>query len=56
LAHIIDGAICYIGYLFPLWDAKRQTIADKIMTTVCLPLEAQGLNPQPLPPQPPPMQ
>jgi uncharacterized RDD family membrane protein YckC len=38
LAHIIDGAICYIGYLFPLWDAKRQTIADKIMTTVCLPV------------------
>jgi uncharacterized RDD family membrane protein YckC len=38
LAHIIDGAICYIGYLFPLWDAKRQTIADKIMTTVCVPI------------------
>ena len=38
LAHIIDGAICYIGYLFPLWDAKRQTIADKIMTTICVPL------------------
>jgi uncharacterized RDD family membrane protein YckC len=38
LAHIIDGAICYIGFLFPLWDAKRQTIADKIMTTVCLPI------------------
>lgn len=38
LAHLIDGAICYIGYLFPLWDAKRQTIADKIMTTVCVPL------------------
>ncbi len=38
LAHIIDGIICYIGYLFPLWDAKRQTLADKIMTTVCLPL------------------
>ena len=38
LAHIIDVAICYIGYLFPLWDAKRQTIADKIMTTVCVPL------------------
>jgi uncharacterized RDD family membrane protein YckC len=37
LAHIIDGAICYIGFLFPLWDAKRQTIADKIMTTICLP-------------------
>lgn len=38
LAHIVDGVICYIGYLFPLWDKKRQTLADKIMTTVCLPL------------------
>nr|CRL75838.1 hypothetical protein CPGR_01575 [Mycolicibacter nonchromogenicus] len=38
LAHIIDSAILGIGYLFPLWDAKRQTIADKIMTTVCLPI------------------
>jgi uncharacterized RDD family membrane protein YckC len=37
LAHIVDGAICYIGYLFPLWDAKRQTLADKIMTTICVP-------------------
>ncbi|GGN82671.1 hypothetical protein GCM10010112_60300 [Actinoplanes lobatus] len=34
LAHIIDGLICLIGYLFPLWDAKRQTIADKIVSTV----------------------
>jgi uncharacterized RDD family membrane protein YckC len=50
LAHFVDVAICYIGYLFPLWDAKRQTLADKIMTTVCVPLEGQGLNP--LPPQP----
>jgi len=38
LAHIVDTIICYIGYLFPLWDAKRQTLADKIMTTVCLPI------------------
>ena len=36
-AHFLD-AICYIGYLWPLWDDKRQTFADKIMTTVCLPL------------------
>ena len=34
LAHIIDSLICYIGWLFPLWDARRQTIADKIMNTV----------------------
>ncbi|WP_099025954.1 RDD family protein, partial [Mycolicibacterium palauense] len=37
LAHFVDAIICYIGYLFPLWDSKRQTLADKIMTTVCLP-------------------
>ena len=34
LAHIVDSVICYVGWLFPLWDAKRQTIADKIMSTV----------------------
>jgi uncharacterized RDD family membrane protein YckC len=39
LAHFVDAIICYIGFLFPLWDAKRQTLADKIMTTVVLPIE-----------------
>jgi uncharacterized RDD family membrane protein YckC len=34
VAHIVDSIICYIGYLFPLWDAKRQTLADKIVRTV----------------------
>ncbi len=29
--------ICYIGYLFPLWDQKRQTLADKIMHSVVVP-------------------
>lgn len=38
VAHVVDMAICYIGYLFPLWDNKRQTIADKLMHTVCMPL------------------
>jgi len=37
LCHIADSIICYIGWLFPLWDAKRQTLADKIMTTVVVP-------------------
>jgi uncharacterized RDD family membrane protein YckC len=37
LAHIVDGIICYIGFLFPLWDAKRQTLADKIVKTVVVP-------------------
>jgi uncharacterized RDD family membrane protein YckC len=34
IAHFVDSLICYIGWLFPLWDAKRQTIADKIMSTI----------------------
>jgi uncharacterized RDD family membrane protein YckC len=38
IAHFVDALICFVGYLFPLWDAKRQTVADKIMTTVCLPI------------------
>ena len=33
LCHILDS-FCYIGYLWPLWDEKRQTFADKIMKTV----------------------
>jgi uncharacterized RDD family membrane protein YckC len=37
LAHLLDTAICYVGFLFPLWDAKRQTLADKLLKTVCLP-------------------
>lgn len=37
ICHVVDGVICYVGYLFPLWDAKRQTIADKIMKTVVIP-------------------
>ena len=36
LAHIIDTAICLIGWLFPLWDAQRQTLADKVMKTVVI--------------------
>jgi uncharacterized RDD family membrane protein YckC len=39
ITHVVDAVPFYIGYLFPLWTAKRQTLADKIMATVCLPLE-----------------
>jgi len=37
ICHIVDSVICYVGYLFPLWDAKRQTLADKIVRTVVIP-------------------
>jgi uncharacterized RDD family membrane protein YckC len=36
LCHILDSLPCYLGYLWPLWDAKRQTFADKIMSTVVI--------------------
>jgi uncharacterized RDD family membrane protein YckC len=39
VTHVVDAVPFYVGYLFPLWTAKRQTLADKIMATVCLPLE-----------------
>jgi uncharacterized RDD family membrane protein YckC len=34
LAHYIDSLVCYLGWLWPLWDSKKQTLADKIMGTV----------------------
>lgn len=36
LGHVLDSLACYIGWLFPLWDAKRQTFADKIVKTVVI--------------------
>lgn len=33
LLHVVDG-LGYVGYLWPLWDDQRQTLADKIIQTV----------------------
>ncbi len=38
ICHFVDSIICDIGFLFPLWDAKRQTLADKIVRTVVIPV------------------
>jgi uncharacterized RDD family membrane protein YckC len=40
ICHFVDLVICGVGYLFPLWDAKRQTIADKIVSTIVVPADA----------------
>jgi uncharacterized RDD family membrane protein YckC len=32
-AHIVDSLVCLLGWLLPLVDAKRQTIADKLLQT-----------------------
>ncbi|MFF4043761.1 RDD family protein [Streptomyces sp. NPDC001816] len=36
LAHILDGLPCYLGYLWPAWDAKRQTFADKVCGSIVI--------------------
>ena len=33
VAHIVDSLVCGLGLLLPIVDSKRQTIADKIMST-----------------------
>jgi len=35
-AHILDSLACLLGWLWPLWDRKRQTFADKIVSTVAI--------------------
>ncbi len=32
-AKLISTIICCIGYLFPLWDARRQALHDKVANT-----------------------
>jgi uncharacterized RDD family membrane protein YckC len=34
LAHILDILTLGVGFLLPLWDARRQTLADKVMKTI----------------------
>jgi len=43
LLNIVNGLPCYLGYLWPIWDAKNQTFADKIMTTYVI----RATEPQP---------
>jgi uncharacterized RDD family membrane protein YckC len=33
------GIIWLVAVLFPLWDPKRQTLVDKIISTIAVPLE-----------------
>ncbi|RSO13677.1 hypothetical protein DMH18_01675 [Streptomyces sp. WAC 06783] len=34
ICHVLDALPCYIGYLWPAWDEKAQTFADKMVGTV----------------------
>ena len=41
-AHVADTLSLGLGYLWPLWDSKRQTFADKLASTVCVRSEVSG--------------
>ena len=45
IANYVNRFTCYVGYFWPLWDNKRQTLADKIMGTVCVPVQRNALTP-----------
>jgi uncharacterized RDD family membrane protein YckC len=36
LCHFLDTVALLLGWLWPLWDEKNQTFADKILATVAL--------------------
>jgi uncharacterized RDD family membrane protein YckC len=36
LAHFFDSFFFDLGYLWPLWDKKRQTFADKLCRTIVI--------------------
>lgn len=36
LAHFLDSIACYLGWLWPLWDSKKQTFADKVCSTLVI--------------------
>ena len=46
VVHILDG-VAFVGYLWPLWDDKRQTFADKIMRTIVVDVTPTASVPPP---------
>ena len=38
VAYFVIGILWLVVVLFPLWDSKRQTLVDKLVKTVALPL------------------
>jgi serine/threonine-protein kinase len=36
LHQVVDAGLWYIGFLWPLWDERRQTLADKLVGSVVL--------------------
>ena len=55
ILHIVDTLPCIcipLGYLWPIWDSRKQTFADKIMNTFVIQATAPQPPTYPPPPQP----
>lgn len=48
LLHAVASWLCFVPFiidmLFPLWDVRRQTLADKIMGTVVIKVPVEGFS------------
>jgi uncharacterized RDD family membrane protein YckC len=44
ICHFADSIICYVGWFFPIWDKNRQTLADKIVSSVVIVVPKQGFS------------
>jgi uncharacterized RDD family membrane protein YckC len=45
ILHIVDAIPCYLGYFWPIWDSRKQTFADKIMSTYVIHATEQQQRP-----------
>jgi uncharacterized RDD family membrane protein YckC len=41
---ILSGLVCFLGFLWMLWDREKQTWHDKIATTVVVPVSAYPVD------------
>jgi Mce-associated membrane protein len=46
LAHLLDTAAVFVGWLWPLWDSRRRTFADLIARTEVCRVEGERPNPR----------
>jgi uncharacterized RDD family membrane protein YckC len=44
IGRIASGAICYLGYLWVIWDKEKQGWHDKIANTVVVPVSDYPVN------------
>jgi uncharacterized RDD family membrane protein YckC len=44
ISRILSGLVCYLGYLWMLWDREKQTWHDKLGSTVVVPESAYPVS------------